>query len=112
MSKEGEANLIHRAGEREIREIEGEPAVQTGVSLDTFAGKVQVTWAPEASVSTLGQMAFFMSCIIRANCGDPFRTLLTSSLAADTRSSLDRRNTSARHVPSPRLRRTTSSRED
>jgi hypothetical protein len=45
---------------------EGEP--ETGgmqpsgssLSLDTFAGKIQFRWAPEAEVSSLGQMAFFI----------------------------------------------------
>jgi Transposase DDE domain group 1 len=45
---------------------EGEPlkgAMQppeTALSLDTFAGKIQFKWAPEADVSSLGQMPFFI----------------------------------------------------
>jgi hypothetical protein len=32
----------------------------TTLSLDTFAGKIQFRWAPEAEVSSMGQMAFFI----------------------------------------------------
>jgi len=31
-----------------------------GTNVDTFAGKIHVKWAPEAAVSSLGQMAFFI----------------------------------------------------
>ena len=47
----------HPTGEGQIEENQ-EPA--TGVALDTFAGKVQFQWAPEAGVSSLGQMPFFI----------------------------------------------------
>ncbi len=30
------------------------------MSLDTFAGKIQLRWAPEAGVSSFGQMPFFI----------------------------------------------------
>jgi Transposase DDE domain group 1 len=48
---------IHPEGEPQIEEI---PAVETPLSLDTFAGKVQFRWVPEAEVSSLGQMPFFI----------------------------------------------------
>ena len=38
----------------------GKGTVETATSLDTFAGKIHVKWAPEASVSSLGQMPFFI----------------------------------------------------
>ncbi|MBM3739165.1 MAG: hypothetical protein FJW39_25600 [Acidobacteria bacterium] len=58
--QEDEANLIHPLGEREVSVDEGAQAVQAGVTLDTFAGKVHVKWVPEEAVSSLGQMAFFV----------------------------------------------------
>lgn len=33
---------------------------ETSTSVDTFAGKVQIKWAPEAAVSSLGLMPFFI----------------------------------------------------
>ena len=36
-----------------------EPSEAT-LSLDTFAGKIQFRWAPDADVSSLGQMPFFI----------------------------------------------------
>lgn len=48
---------VHPEGERQIEEIR--PA-ETALSLDTFAGKVQFKWVPEAAVSSLGQMPFFI----------------------------------------------------
>src|SRR6202022_2637373 len=45
---------------------EGEPETgemqppEAALSLDTFAGKVQFRWAPDAEVSSLGQMVFFI----------------------------------------------------
>ena len=48
---------IHPEGERPKEG--GEPA-ETPLSLDTFAGKIQVKWAPAAEVSSLGQMPFFI----------------------------------------------------
>ena len=41
-------------------EIAGNPPPETGASLDTFAGKVHVKWSPEAAVSSLGLMPFFI----------------------------------------------------
>jgi len=41
-------------------EKEGMQATETALSLDTFAGKIQLRWAPNAEVSSLGQMAFFI----------------------------------------------------
>jgi hypothetical protein len=48
---------IHPEGEPQI---EGSQAVETPLSLDTFAGKVQFQWLPDAEVSSLGQMPFFI----------------------------------------------------
>lgn len=57
MSDEKALVEIHPEGERPAAGIQ--PAgVVTGV--DTFAGKIQVKWVPEAAVSSLGLMPFFI----------------------------------------------------
>jgi hypothetical protein len=45
--------------EGELQEVEMEPW-GTAVSLDTLAGKLQFKGAPDAEVSSLGQMPFFI----------------------------------------------------
>ncbi len=57
MGKEADAVQAHPEGE--IRIAGNEPA-ETVTNLDTFAGKVRVKWAPEAAVSSLGLMPFFI----------------------------------------------------
>ena len=57
MSKEEEVVEAHPGGEVQIA---GNQSAQTVTSLDTFAGKIHVKWAPEASVSSLGLMPFFI----------------------------------------------------
>jgi hypothetical protein len=49
--------VIHPEGERQTS---GKQAEEIGSSVDTFAGKVHVKWVPDAAVSRLGQMAFFI----------------------------------------------------
>ena len=48
---------VHPQGEAKTEEMQ---SAETALSLDTFAGKVQVKWVPEAEVSSLGQMPFFI----------------------------------------------------
>jgi hypothetical protein len=57
MSDEKALIKIHPKGEPETGE---EQSLETALSLDTFAGKIQFRWAPDAEVSSLGQMAFFI----------------------------------------------------
>src|ERR1035437_5942608 len=57
MSKEEDLVQAHPEGEVEIA---GDQPGETVTSLDTFAGKVHVKWAPEAAVSSLGLMPFFI----------------------------------------------------
>jgi hypothetical protein len=57
MSKEEEVVQAHPEGEVQVA---GNQPVETVNSLDTFAGKVHVKWAPEATVSSLGLMPFFI----------------------------------------------------
>jgi hypothetical protein len=48
---------VHPEGERQTEGMQG---AEPSLSLDTFAGKIQFRWAPEADVSSLGQMPFFI----------------------------------------------------
>src|ERR1700683_318402 len=57
MSDEQALITVQPAGE--LQKVENEPC-ETAVSLDTFAGKIQFKWAPDAEVSSLGQMPFFI----------------------------------------------------
>ena len=57
MSDEKALIKVHPEGESEIGEMQ---PPETALSLDTFAGKIQFRWAPDAEVSSLGQMAFFI----------------------------------------------------
>src|SRR5213596_1029866 len=54
-----EKDLIQTHPEGELQ-MEGTQAGEIPLSLDTFAGKVQFRWVPEAEVSSLGQMPFFI----------------------------------------------------
>src|SRR5258707_8386839 len=57
MSNEKEVVQAHTLGEVDISVNQfAEPAT----SLDTFAGKIYVKWSPEATVSSLGLMPFFV----------------------------------------------------
>lgn len=57
MSKEEEVVRAHPLGEVQIA---GNQPAETVASLDTFAGKIHVKWVPEATVSSLGLMPFFI----------------------------------------------------
>ena len=54
-----EKALIHFHPEGEQQKGEIQPP-EEALSLDTFAGKIQLRWAPDAGVSSLGQMPFFI----------------------------------------------------
>jgi hypothetical protein len=47
--------MAHPSGEQPEREVVDPPVV-----LDTFAGRVHVEWAPQAPVTALGQLPFFV----------------------------------------------------
>src|SRR3984893_17031314 len=57
MSDEKGLIKVHPEGEPETGEMQ---PPETALSLDTFAGNIQFRWAPDAEVSSLGQMAFFI----------------------------------------------------
>jgi len=54
-----EKALVKANPEGELRSGGIEPS-ETAISLDTFAGKIQLKWAPDAGVSSLGLMPFFI----------------------------------------------------
>src|SRR6202521_2942844 len=54
-----EEALVQAHPEGEVQ-IAGNQPAETVISLDTFAGKIHVKWAPEAAVSSLGLMPFFI----------------------------------------------------
>jgi hypothetical protein len=57
MMPENEMLPVHPKGEGASAE---NPLVESAISLDTFSGKIQVKWVPDAAVSGLGLMAFFI----------------------------------------------------
>src|ERR1022692_4526480 len=57
MNNERELVPAHPEGEVQIA---GNQPAESGTSLDTFAGKIYVKWAPEATVSSLGLMPIFI----------------------------------------------------
>ncbi len=57
MSDERALVETHPEGERPTA---GKQPPETTTSVDTFAGKIQLKWVPEAAVSSLGQMPFFI----------------------------------------------------
>src|SRR2546423_11026517 len=57
MSDEKALSTVHPEGEQQKEEIQ---PPETALSLDTFAGKIQFKWVPDADVSSLGQMPFFI----------------------------------------------------
>ena len=57
MSKDEDVVATHLQGEAQIAANRPE---ETTTSVDTFAGKIHVKWAPDAAVSSFGLMAFFI----------------------------------------------------
>src|SRR5450631_2209396 len=57
MSDEEKYGVVHPEGEGAST---GDQPFERQSSLDTFAGKVQVKWSPEAAVSSLGLLPFFI----------------------------------------------------
>ena len=53
-------------------EIAGNQPPESAASLDTFAGKVHVKWVPDAAVSSLGQMPFFIEFLKTSGLFDKF----------------------------------------
>jgi len=69
MCKEGEVVGVHPEGELQVS---GNLPPESDASLDTFAGKVHVKWVPEAAVSGLGLMVFFIEFLKTSGLFDKF----------------------------------------
>ena len=69
MRKEGEVVGVHPEGELQVS---GNLPPEADASLDTFAGKVHVKWVPEAAVSGLGLMVFFIEFLKTSGLFDKF----------------------------------------
>ncbi len=67
MSEEPVPVGIHPKGEHDR---ESKDVAEDGVELDTFAGKIHLKWVPEAEVSSLGQMPFFIEFLKTAGLFD------------------------------------------
>ena len=59
---------VHPAGEQPTVES----AVEGPVTAETFAGRVHLEWEPAASVTTMGQLAFFIEYLKQAGLFDGF----------------------------------------
>jgi hypothetical protein len=57
MKEDQELNAAHPKGESGSGRAE---VLETDISLDTFGGKVQFRWAPDAGVSSMGPRPFFI----------------------------------------------------
>ena len=57
MSEEEALSRVHREGEAETGDRQ---TPEGALNLDTFAGKIHFRWEPDAGVSVLGQMPFFI----------------------------------------------------
>ena len=67
MSDESALTVTHPQGEPKT---DGMAAWPSDVRLDTFGGKIQLKWVPEAEVSSLGQMPFFIEFLKTAGLFD------------------------------------------
>ena len=67
MSEERALAAVHPEGEQATDPV---GAADGSVDLDTFAGKVHLKWMPEADVSSLGQMPFFIEFLKTAGLFD------------------------------------------
>ena len=56
MSENHPLNLAHPAGEQPSVE----PSLSGPIPVDTYAGRIDVEWDPDAAVTPLGQMPFFI----------------------------------------------------
>ena len=63
--------LVHQNGEHSLGDSLCEIA-DTAVTLDSFKGKVHVEWDPQAVVTPLGQMPFFIEFLKTTNLFDSF----------------------------------------
>ena len=60
-------------------------ASEATASLDTYAGRVQIPWAPDEEVTPLGQMPFLIDFLKQAGLFDPFVQDAPLSYASNNR---------------------------
>ena len=46
--------------------------VEESLSVDSFAGRIEVRWAPDEAVTAQGQLSFFVDFLKQANLFEPF----------------------------------------
>src|ERR1035441_5238877 len=81
MNNERELVPAHPEGEVQIA---GNQPAESGTSLDTFAGKIYVKWAPEATVSRLGLTPFFIEFLMPPGLSDLGNQPAESGTSLDT----------------------------
>jgi hypothetical protein len=67
MANELVVSRAHPAGERPAGELE---PVADRLTVDSFAGKIAVQWAPEEAVTPLGQLPFFIDFLKQSGLFD------------------------------------------
>lgn len=78
MATELTVSGAHPAGEPAA----GPPApIEEPVALDSLAGRVEVEWAPDEAVTSLGQLRFFIDFLKQSDLFEPF--VAASSAATD-----------------------------
>ena len=65
MTTQNTALSVHPLGESNLEE-------ESSVSLDTFGGKLHVEWSPQAAVTPLGQLPFFIEFLKTAELFEPW----------------------------------------
>jgi hypothetical protein len=65
MNTQKQSNNIHPMGERQMRGSEP-------VAVETFAGRIHVEWNPQAEVTPMGQLPFFIDFLKTAELFDPW----------------------------------------
>jgi hypothetical protein len=65
MNRDKTEITIHPKGESEMKET-------TKVELDTFGGKLHIEWDPQAAVTPMGQLSFFVEYLKTAELLDPW----------------------------------------
>src|ERR1700732_4945676 len=68
MTNDLKVPVVHPAGEQ----LTVESAVEGPVTAETSAGRVHLEWEPAASVTTMGQLAFFLEYLKQAGLFDGF----------------------------------------
>ena len=68
MNQKSSSELTHPAGDRAL--VAG-PVADGPVIVDTYLGRVKVDWDPEANVTALGHLAFFVEYLKSGGTSSP-----------------------------------------